>query len=468
MSTTTATDLLGRAHRITRHLRDSREPVTSTQWESFDVALHRALHEIVGADAAYVTRDDPQYLPLMSGIRAYPAPLRPPADIPLTPIQAARLLNITQQALHRQIQRGNLRVVRDGDVISINARDLDQRPDITPADPTDPHPLARLAVTLGAFADLMHHARATGAPVLNRPGEAATTARHVLALGLVAAGHAIGHGPYAGADRPLAVAQYAERVLDTLADAHVTPTSLDRLRSVAPLAGSGDLNDRLEAATYAWSVAAHAETARRVPSTDFLRGLANQSVQLYAVTHQVLSANDPGRLDPDDQASAALVEAARATKATDPLWAPLTTMARPSLEYAESSRALFAVLNEITERIAQPDHGQLDTARVLADLTAAVHTVADVMGVTHYLPERLAQSELLHTPKADARNTLEELTTRRRMHTRVVTAAELADLPTQWRLASVAAGKAVVQLDAALARQPRRIDAVVPVLNHTI
>lgn len=468
MSTTTATDLLDRAHRITRHLRDSREPVTTTHWESLDVALHRALHEIVGADAAYVTRDDPQYLPLMSGIRAYPAPLRPPADIPLTPIQAARLLNITQQAFHRQIRRGNLQVVRDGDVMSINARDVDQRADITPADPTDPHPIARLSVTLGAFADLMHHARATGTPVVDRPGEAATTARHVLALGLVAAGYAIGHGPYADADRPLAVAQYAERVQDTLAEVHVTPTSLDRLRSVAPLAGSGDLHDRLEAATYAWSGAAHAETARRVPSTDFLRGMANQSVQLYAVTHQVLAANDAGRLDPDAQVSAALVEAARATQATDPLWAPLTTLARPTLEYVETSRTLFAVLNETTKQLAQPDPGRLDTARALADLAAAVQTVADVMGVTHYLPERLAQSQLLHTPKADARKTLEELTTRRRMHTRVVTAAELGDLPTQWRLASVAAGKAVAQLEAALGRQPRRIDGVVPVINHTI
>lgn len=354
MSTTSAADLLDRAHRIARRLRDSREPVTTAQWERFDVTLHRALHETVGADAAYVTRRDPHYLTLMSAIRACPAPLRPPADIPWTPSQAARLLDVNQQSVYRQIRRGTLHVVRDGDAVVINTATLDRRPDITPADPTDPHPLAQLAVTLGAFADLAHHARATQQPVLDNPGEATTTVRHVLALGLVAAGYAISHGPYADANRPLAVAQYAERVLDTLADERVTPTSLDRIRVVAPHPAPATLNDRLEAALHAWTGAAHAETARRVPSTDVLRGLANQSVQLYAVTHQALSAHHPDRLDPERAISAALVHAARAAQATDPLWARLTTMTRPTLEYVAASRTLFAVLNNVSDQLPHP------------------------------------------------------------------------------------------------------------------
>ena len=117
MSTTTAADLLDRADRLTRALREPTDPVSAAHWEPFDISFHRVMHEIVGADAAFVPRHDPQLLALTSAIRSYPAPLRPPADIPLTPMQAARMLDITPaQAVYRRIRAGNLHVVRDGDV----------------------------------------------------------------------------------------------------------------------------------------------------------------------------------------------------------------------------------------------------------------------------------------------------------------------------------------------------------------
>ncbi len=439
MSTTTAADLLDRADRLTRTLREHTDPVGAAQWEPFDVAFHRVLHEIVGADAAYVPRADPQQLALRSAIRSYPAPLRPPADIPLTPMQAARLLDITRQAVYRRIRTGNLHVARDGDAIAIRARDLDARPDLTPPDPTDPHPMARLGVTLGALADLLHGAHEAGQPVLDQPGEAAATTRHILAIGLVAAGYAVGRGPYADANRPLAVAQYAERVLDTITNPDITITSLDRLRAVAPLSRPATLNDRLEAALHHWEIAATAETYRAVPSTDVLRTLANQSTHVFAVTSELLTAApDADRIDPDATLSKALVEAAKAARATDVHLAALTTLARPSVGFAAASRDLFTVLGDISQELQTPGKDALDRQRALNDLGAATHTIADLWRRTRDLPDRLARSGLLHTPKAHTRPTMEDLTTKRRMHTRVAPSDDVAPLTETWHLAAAA------------------------------
>lgn len=110
----------------------------------------------------------------------------------------------------------------------------------------------------------------------------------------------------------------------------------------------------------------------------------------------------------------------------------------------------------------------LDNDRALSDLTAGARTVADLMAQTHNLPERLAGSQLLHTPKAGTRTTLEDLNSRRRMHTRVVTPADLGDLPTAWRQASEAAGAAANHLQTALQRQPRAADRTLSGIDHTI
>lgn len=454
MSTTTASDLLDRADRLTRDLRASTDPVSAAQWEPFDIAFHRVLHEIVGVDAAYVPRHDPQLLALTSAIRSYPAPLRPPADIPLTPMQAARMLDITRQAVYRRIRAGKLHVVRDGIDMAVHARDLDTRPDLTPGDPADPHPMTRLGVTLGALADLLHGAHQAEQPVLDQPGEAAATARHILAIGLVAAGFAVGRGPYSDANRPLAVAQYAERVLDTITNPDITITSLDRLRAVAPLFHPATLNDRLEAALHHWEIAALAETYRAVPSSDVLRTLANQSTHLYAVTSGLLlAAPDADWLDPQARLSAALVQAAKAARATDAHLARLTTLARPSIGFAAASRDLFTVLGDISTELQTPGRDTLDRQRALADLGAATHTIADLWARTRYLPDRLARSGLLHTPKANTRPTIEDLTTKRRMHTRIADPADVAPLTETWHLAAAATRHVREQVELGLVSQ---------------
>lgn len=452
MSATTAADLLVRAHDLALVLRESHDPIDLAAWERFDVTLHRALHETVGTDASYIHRRDPHRHTLLSAIRAYPAPLRPPADSPLTPAQAARLLNITERGVHRKIRAGHLTAVHDGDAIALNARDLDQRPDITPADPVDPHPLARLTVTIGALGDLLHHARATGQPVLDAPGEAADAARHLIAIARVAAGRTLAAAPYTDADRPLAVAQYTERILDTLTDVAPRPISLDRLRTVTPHPAPVELGDRLEAALDGWTRAARADLTRAVPATDGLRFLANQAVHLYAVSHQLVIADRTETLDPDGATTAALTTAARAAQAAEPLWTNVTTLARPTLEYVTASHALLPVLDDVTAALQPGQPKDFDTQRALADLSQAAAAIADLMAATRTLPDRLARSQLLHTPKD--RTTVIDLHSRRRLLTRPATPGDVADLAKAWTHLGNAARGAVTQLHHVLATQP--------------
>ena len=74
------------------------------------------------------------------------------------------------------VRRGGLRAVKDGDGFRFASSSIDDRPDIRPADPTDPHPLARASCALGAMADLIRDSREHGPAVLQRDGESAGAA----------------------------------------------------------------------------------------------------------------------------------------------------------------------------------------------------------------------------------------------------------------------------------------------------
>jgi len=55
VSTTTAADLVSRADLLLRELRNSTDPVSLAEWESFDVTAYRLLHQMVGPGG---TRND--------------------------------------------------------------------------------------------------------------------------------------------------------------------------------------------------------------------------------------------------------------------------------------------------------------------------------------------------------------------------------------------------------------------------
>lgn len=464
MSATTAADLLARAHHLALVLRDSHDPITLTQWEQFDVTLHRVLHETLGVDGGNVRLRDPSRTVLRSAIRSFPDPLRPPAATPADRAQDARAAATSEAAPRREDASGRLRVVRDNDAAPApHGRDRDGRSDITPADPSDPHPLARLSVTLGALADQLNVAHQSGQPVLDTPGEAATTARHLLAIGRTAAGRTLAAIPYTYAARPLAIAQYTERVLDTLTDATTRPVGLERPRTVTPHPDPDTLGDRLEAALHTWATAARADLTRPVPAADGIRFLASQTIHLNALTHQLIQVQDLQGLDPGRATTVMLAASARLAQRAEPLWAKVTTLARPTLEYVTASRALIPVLDEVTTALQGPSPtADFDTRRALADLAQTTRTIADLMDATQTLPDRLARSQLLHTPKG--RPTVVDLHSRRRLLTRPATPDDVTDLAHTWTLAGGATGAAAAGLHGVLTSQADRpLDALAPI-----
>ena len=451
MSTTTGTDLLGRADRLTRQLRSSQVPVTRAQWETFDVTLRRVLFELCGPNAFRIPRCDPARAELETIGDTYPTPLRPTGHPTLSSAEAALVLKGTNDWVHRPVRHTTLHLVRDAGALGVGP---DPRADITPSDPTDPHPLARLSVTLGALADLIQQDASTGRVLLPAPGEAAGAARQILTLGAVAARHALTHGAITDADRPLAVAQYAERAIDLLRDTARRPVDLDRLTAISPNRARGSANDRLEAAIHDWGAAGRFETTRLVPCVDVLRTFANQGAHMYAVTHQLLHTDraDTSAQEDVGRAAEALTCAARALRLADREWARLTTATRPTHEFVTASRDLFAALQDVTQMLKAEPAG-LDAQRAVRDLALGAETLAELVTATQTLPSRLIKSNLLFAPAKTLKPTVDRLTSRRTGKLVAANAADLPDLPERW-LSAVDAARDVTARVRPLTRQP--------------
>lgn len=456
MTATTAADLLRRAHALTVELRNSHEPIDPQCWASFDATFRRALHEAVTTGVAGIPLANPTRLALEATVHDYPIPGSEPADL-----ATERLYRVTHpdQALPAR----PLRIVRgDGARLAVSGADPDPAP---PALASDPHPLARLAVTLGVLGDLLHDGDLGPQPTGSQVREASTLTRHLLAIGLVAAGETIRRGDYADATRPLVLAQYCEHTLDTLSDTTLTRTGLTRLRSVHPAPESPDRNDRLEAAVDAWQAAARGEAGRIVPSSEVLMTIALQGVHLYAVTQQALTAYGLDALDPDGKAVGALTAAAAAAQRAAAAWPNVLTLTRPTLAFAEASRQLYTVLEDVGHEL---DHAPAPVAaRALTDLRAAARTVADVLAQTRNHPEWLLASGQLWT-RNTGRTTLVELKRHRRRHYRGAGPADLGDLGPHWREAARATRSAANQLDLAIHRSPEHRQALPALIERTL
>lgn len=422
MSATSALELLEKADLLTRQLRHLDTPTTTAQWESFDTTLHRLLIELVGIDTGQVRTADPAWRHLDLAIRTYPAPLRPPLGQRLSPAQAARYADCTIHALRARWRDGHLPALKDGGAHTIASSDLDTRSDIRPADPADPHPLAQIACTLGAMADLVHEARTHGPDVLGHDGEAAGAVQHVLALAAVAARHTLAHGELDAADRPLLIARYAGRVIDSLRDVASQPLSLDLLASIAPAAHPATLAERLESHLHAWHRTARAELDQLIPSIEALRQIANQGAHLCAV-RAALEAGPTHR-------AGQLHEAAQALAQGEKAWDKLTTLSRPSHEFVTSSRELYETLTVISKAAQHP---ALNTEQAKAHIDRGLEDIANLMAATRTLPERLMSANILRAPAATIRSTDDRLRARKQGHYVQVRPADVPDLHTKWQ-----------------------------------
>jgi len=137
-----------------------------------------------------------------------------------------------------------------------------------PAD--DPALWARLLVTLFDQSFLGREDRGLedlfpGFDPLRDDVQVAPVMARVFAFTVVAARHALANIPLQGADRPLAIAQYAEHALDGFGDVD-RPSRLERVASFAAPSPPRGPNEELEAALRGWPTGARRELARTVPA----------------------------------------------------------------------------------------------------------------------------------------------------------------------------------------------------------
>ena len=305
MSTTTVGDLLDRAELLARALRVTRAEITADRWRSFDATAYRLLHELVGPERTGNHEQIVSHATVSRILNGYPSPLSAPNPLATyNARQAASHLGVSRATVAADIRGSRLPATYDGRRYSIKATDLPSITEVQPADPASTHPLDRLSCTLGVLADMVvaERSRTTNSPGLDPlrdDAQVAPVMARVLAMTVVAARHALAHLPLQDADRPLAIARYAERSLDAIADVE-RPSSLTRVASFAPPSSPRGPNEQLEAALRAWASLARMELARTVPSTEVMRNIANQARHLYAVSARLVEASStnghlPGR-----------------------------------------------------------------------------------------------------------------------------------------------------------------------------
>lgn len=401
MSTTTAAMLLMTADHLTKELCSSTQAITGRQWETFDNTVYRCLHALVGPGRKLTGHDSPATAAVVTALHGYPTPLRPAACQSHTPAAAARLLGVPSYRVMKDIASGALPAQLVDREFRIASEQLDRRPDLTPADSTDPHPLARLTVALGAMTDVVAGHRAGHGSPLTDDAQIAAAMRQVLALTAVAARHTLAHCPIHEANRPLVIAQYATHAVDALGTGSECP-QLWAMTSTSPPSMPTNANDRLECALRSWAAAARQHLKHPIPSTDVLRNIANSGIHILAVTDAVIGHSSPqGSGGPASSSLAhTLREAAMGLREAEVAWAPFTTGMPPSHEYVTASRAAYSALSDIATAVRDP-HGALaagvriDLDRAVLDLCVAVRDLVSLLHTTERLPQRLLESELL-------------------------------------------------------------------------
>src|SRR5665647_1025855 len=301
------------------------------------------------------------------------------------------------------------------------ATDLPSITEVHPADPASTHPLDRLSCTLGVLVDMVvtERSRTTNIPGLDPlrdDAQVAPVMARVLAMTVVAARHALAHIPLQDADRPLAIARYAECSLDAIGDVG-RPSALTRVASFAPPSSPRGPNEQLETALRAWASLARREMARTVPSTEVLRNIANQARHLYAVNARLVADSfTRGHLSEHAAESVhdELREAAQVMHALQKQWETVTTATRPGHEYVTATTNLHASLSAIERDILLPGE-KVDISRrvdVDAALTDLRYAATDLVELTHagaQLPEPLIRSEQLFAPARILPSTMERV-----------------------------------------------------------
>jgi hypothetical protein len=422
VSTTTVGDLLDRAEILARSLRVPDAPITTDQWRSFDATAYRLLYELVGPERVGAREHTRSHAPLSRILNGYPSPLAAPnPQATYNAKQAASHLGVSPWTVAADIRKSRLPATRDGLRYSIKATDLPFVTEIPPADPASAQPLDQLTCTLGVLADMVvaERSRTTHIPdfdPLRDDSQIAPVMARVLAMTVVAARHALAHIPLQDADRPLAIAKYAENGLDALGDVD-QPTGLNRVASFAPPSSPCTPNEELEVALRVWTSNARRELTRTVPSTEVLRDIANQARHLYAVSARLAAASFTAGNLSEDAARVVHIELREPAQVMHQLqrrWETVTTAAKPSHEYVTATTTLHASLTAIERESLLPGKGvdaarRIDLDQAMTDIRYATTDLVELTHMAAELPEPLIRSGLLFAPARILPSTMERI-----------------------------------------------------------
>ena len=437
MSTTTAADLLDRAHALTRDLRRSEDTLTRGQWDAFDDTVHRLLTNLLGPHGRNIPHRSERRNQLLAAALTYPQPLRDNTIAANLAPRAGRPASL--RLVPKTAARSHLHAAND------HGQPMPTLPDLDLPSATDPHPLARLTCTLGALADLL--VDASPWVVTSGRGDLADATTRVLSVAAVAGRHTLSVGNLDDADRVLAVGRWAERSMHLIGERSASTATLDRVGATLPDRASDGINDRLEAARVDWTHAAQAEVGMLIPSVDVLRVIANQGAHLYGLTAEMMR-KDPDLARETELVMPDLAHAARAFRAADQEWAGLTTLTRPTHEFLSESRRLLSVLKAVATPPNLAETAEQDHSRTLNDLVALAITTAELAAETSNLPNRLLRSHLLFGTPDRLLDPLERLNLRTAKRAVPLGIQDAPDLQPRWSEAGIAARAAAHQIAA--------------------
>ena len=459
MSGTSVMALLDRADTVCSGLRRYEGVVSADDWQVFDQTVFRLLSDLAGV-RIQSGRADLKAVPLHRAVTQYPGPRVPPEDQrTFSPKEAARATGLSGREVMRRVREQTLAATRDWSGYHIPRSELPLPSPIRPADAADPRPLRKLAALLGTTSDLLavHREDPRGLPF--DASSATFIAGRVLSIVEKAAQHAMTLGSPHDAERPLAIARYAQEFGPALRAQGPAMPGHDPV--LPPPAGSVRTPfDALACALHLWSAAAYNEVRKDVPSVAVLRDTARQGVHLYAATDALIR-----RSCPDDGVKADLhtmlrTSAVRLHTAAEG-WGVTTTCVNPSLEYVDAARALYAALAQLTSG------GGATQApyQVYEALRRGVSDVAWVAALAAPQANRLIESRVLFAPAGALPPTVERLgmTAQRRL-----VEVELTDLPALSH-ALVAGELAAREVATSFPSQlPQRANATPTAMSHQL
>jgi hypothetical protein len=417
MSTTTGRDLITRADQLARELSRFQLPVETDLWESFDTTAYRLMRELIGPgrdDAGTSTRSRAT---LLHVIHAYPTPLRPPLDADFSVTEATRFLTVSREVLIRRIRAGEVPTHVVSGQPRIDAANLDARTDITPTDPADPHPLARLSTTLGVLADMVNQERRHPGTIDGLSDDAVRdAAARVMAWLAVAGRYTLRHGPIENGDRPLAVAQYADRSIDALGGTARSMAGLDALAARVPTLGSG-LSEQLDSRLHRWASAAREELQRTIPATQVMANIASIGTLMMASTHRLHTLSPSTPAEALVAMTSDLRGAADALKEAEATWKRVTTLQTQGRALGAASFELFDTLRKIVVVPAEPEKQRalgLDIDQSIPSLERGTRDLATFVEQSHDATRACLNSELLFGPARCLDHSAEHLQSRAR------------------------------------------------------